>query len=488
MGLLDRAVQKAAEYIVTAAQKIQPVKQPLSSWLSTEAREQKHRMPSLDSMAEQQRAYALSDLVSSAVSHIANQVATTGFNVEMKVDETTEGIINHPFELLLDKPNPAESRMEFLARTASDMLLTGNSYWWLNKENEKAEPDEMWTINPSNMLAIPDEQMYIRGYKYISGDGRELFLMPQEVAHFKLYNPKTRYYGLSKIVQLAKVIVGDLGMQDHNTRLFTSKNGRQDTILAFSEPIQDPEWEEIKKEMSDTGKKRDILMLRGTGSGEMKWAVNGMSQKDMEFLAGRKFNKEEVWDWIAPGLISWLSVSSNKASSVTGKEAFMELSVFPMNVQIAEKITNDILPVYGENLVGSFDDVRVNDSALELKEIEVYSQTHTTDEVRKRFYKDEPVGDDRGDLFPTQVARPLSAIDLESDSGIIEAKLAKLWDDKKEKERKKYRKFVKARKTDDGFKFHYLDEDEQTALKADTENADGVEQLIVLIEDMRESV
>ena len=61
--------------------------------------------------------------------------------------------------------------------------------------------------------------------------------------------------------------------------------------------------------------------------------------------------------------------------------------------------------------MGEFDDIRITDRALELSEIAAYSQTHTVDEVRSRYYQDEPLGDDRGNLLVTEVGKGLTPAD-----------------------------------------------------------------------------
>jgi HK97 family phage portal protein len=482
MGLLDRIARRAG------FEKIQDVKQPLSPWLSATAAVEQNVSPNLTSMSAQEDLFNKLSWVSIAINHVAEQVALNKFNVDEIKGDRRESIVNHPFEMLLERPNPAESRFELIKTTVANTKLTGNGYWWLNMEHENAEPDEIWSIPSSQMIAIPDEKMYIKGYKYVVGDGQELFLKPWEVAHFKMYNPKTRYYGQSQISQIAKVAIGDLGMQDHNTKLFTSKGGRLDTILAFPDAIHDTDWEKLKKQVKDSSEKRSIMMLRGTGEGGVNFVVNGMSQKDMEFLAGRKANKEEIYDWLAPGLSSWLSVNSTEANSKTGKMAFMELAVHPMSVQIGEKITNDILPIYGDNLKGAFEDARVNDTLLELQEQKTYAITHTVDEVREKYYNDKPIGDERGELLPAEVTTVIKPetqdASVDEASTEINDTVEKMLKAQKESERKQYRNYVKARKTGEGFEFFLLSEDEQTVLKAETM---GIDQLTNAIDDMRKA-
>ncbi len=168
--------------------------------------------------------------------------------------------------------------------------------------------------------------------------------------------------------------------------------------------MDDGIWQQMQETARKNASDRTIMMLRGVGQGKVNWLQNAVSHAEMEFLQGREFNKMEIYNTLAPGAHSMLDVNSNTASSRTGYAAFNALSIFPMHVMMAEKITNGILPFYpGRPLVGRFDDVRLADRDLELKEQAVYSETHTIDEIREEYYNDDAIGDERGDLLPSQV-------------------------------------------------------------------------------------
>jgi hypothetical protein len=112
-----------------------------------------------------------------------------------------------------------------------------------------------------------------------------------------------------------------------------------------------------------------------------------------------------------------LSENNTQANSVVGRASFYELAVYPMQIMIAEKITNSILPRYGgRKLVGQFEDIRMADKDMKLREQEAFERVHTVEEVRKEIYGDEPLGDERDKLLPSQVKakveeKPEPAID-----------------------------------------------------------------------------
>jgi hypothetical protein len=159
------------------------------------------------------------------------------------------------------------------------------------------------------------------------------------------------------------------------------------------------------------GTNRELMMLRNAGKGGVQYMTTALSQGDMQFLEVRTFTKEEIFALYAPVLSSILSVNATEANSVSGKRTFIEYGVWPHLVRIAEKITSDLLPLYGGGLVGEFADIRVTDKQLELAEIAAFGQTHTVDEVRAKYYRSKPIGDDRGNLLVIEVGKGLTPAD-----------------------------------------------------------------------------
>jgi len=377
------------------------------TWLSATAESEQYSVPDRSLPQAQLELYQRLTWVQIAVSTVANVMATTPFNVLELSNEKTTGIVNHPFELLLRRPNPLMSRAEFLVATASYYQLAGNAFWWMNRRNETAPPDEIWVIPPHKLKPVPDGKMFIRGFLYETDSGEPIPLEVWEVVHFRRFHPLNSFVGLSPIEALATVATGDMAMQKWNTNFFDKGNAKIPGALAFADPIDDDTWKAMKKDINNEygGTQRKLMMLRNVGKGGIEWLPMSVSQADMEFLAGRRATQEEIFAIYAPGLASMLAVNATEANSVSGKRTFIEMAVWPHLVSIAEKVTNDILPMYGDNLVGEFEDIRVTDKQLQLAEISAYGQVHTVDEVRAKFYRTEALGDERGDLLVPEVAR-----------------------------------------------------------------------------------
>lgn len=418
MGFFDAIVRRLGyqpiDYyaLQRSAAKTQEIANP-SAFLQASAAEDRFNLPDRTTPEAQLELYRKLTWVQIAVATKASVVTTTAFNVMAMAGEETRQIPNHPFELLLRAPNPLQSRAEFIEATMSYYDLTGNAFWWLSKRNPQAPPDELWCIPTQRMTPVPDGRMYLRGYIYETDWGDKFPLELHEVVHFKRFHPLNQFVGLSPLEALSTVAIGDIAMQQWNTNFFAKDNAKIPGILAFSDPIQDTEWDRMKSDIRSRygGTNRELMMLRNAGKGGVQYIATAMSQGDMQFLDGRTFTKEEIFAIYAPGLSSMLAVNATEANSVSGKRTFVEYAVWPHLVRIAEKITSDILPLYGGGLVGEFADIRVTDKQLELAEIAAFGQTHTVDEVRAKYYQSDPLGDDRGNLLVAEVGKGLTPAD-----------------------------------------------------------------------------
>lgn len=381
-------------------------------WLMQTAEAEQWTLPDPSIAHNQADLFRTSSHIASAVGAVADTISLAPGKVykPVKGGEPKE-ITGHEFELLLANPNPEDSRTEFLYGTAAYYELNGNAVWWLNKANEKAPPDEMWVIPPSMIRPIPDGKMYLKGYLYFPGNGAEIFLEPWEVVWHRRYNQDSRFVGLSLMECIAIVAAGDEGMKIYNTKFFKENNGRLPGILTFEQMIQDDQWRKIKDDTREKGKNREIMMLRGTGAGGVKWMPIANTQKDMEFLQGREANKAEVYS-LYPGLSSMTDPSATEANANAGKRTFAENVIWPRLVRIAEKIVNKIFysygnsgknPVYEDGITFAFDDPRITDRQLELQERAADEKVMTVAEIRKKYAKAEPLGDERDELFIVQV-------------------------------------------------------------------------------------
>lgn len=379
--------------------------------LRASASTEKGDIPDPTIAERQTNLYANLGWIQIAVSMVSEAVASTPFSVSQRTKGGLSAIEDHDFELLLEQPNPDQDQSEFLEATVSWKRITGNCYWWLNRPSENAPPAELWILPSNKVTPIPDGNMSIKGYLYDIGSGSPIPLEAWEVLHFKTFNPLNKYVGLSAVQALAMDATGDLAAQKFNTNFYGKDNVKGAGILAFADAIQQGAWDRIAADWSEQHggvKNNRVMRLRGVGAGGVQWIATQLSQVEIQYLEQRRFTMEEVYARLAPGLASVLAINATEANSTAGKDTFLSMAVYPQTFSIGKKITQKLLPSYGEGLVGEFEDVRRVDTQIELQEQLAYERTHTVEEVRAKYYQDKPLGDGRDMLLPSEIGKGMT--------------------------------------------------------------------------------
>jgi len=397
MSILDNIAQrlgymKAADY-----------PRPMLSLANSE----RWSMPDTTSAEAQARLYSNLTSLATAVDFVAAAGAASEIEVYQRSGEGETEMVSHPYELLYATPNPAQSGYEFARDMFSYFKLTGNAYIYLNRTSESVAPAEMWVLPTKYVKPVPDGRMYIKGYVFDPG-GAPQPLEPWEVLHVKTFNPFSNFVGLSPIQSLMMAGLEDIAKQKYKLNFFDKDNAVVPGALAFADMVPDSDWnrltEDLKKQWGG-GKRSGPLKLRGVGAGGVQWVQMSMSDKELDFVAGREMSRDEIWSKVAPGLASILSQNATEANAIAGKATFAEYGLWPLLTLFASKMTQNPLPAYGQNLVVRYEDPRESNRLIDLQEQAAYERVHTVAEVRHEYYGDEPLGDERDALLPAEVGK-----------------------------------------------------------------------------------
>lgn len=363
------------------------------------AESQRYQTPDYSLAENQLRAYQVASWLYIAVNFVANGCTLQPFNVMTRTGEELEQVYNHPFEALLHHPNELQSRYDLLFSTFANLLLAGNVYWWMNRL-PNSPPREIYALPAHLCKPVLGGQLgVVDYYAWNNGSGREYKLEPEDVIHFKAYHPTNMFVGLSAVEPLALSIEKDHKAQKYDLEFFASDKGKPAGVFGIKGRLDQTDMDALKRTLRGAG--RSLAVMENIE--EVQYIQMALDYVNMEFINNRQFTKEEVYATIAPGLSSVLAVNATEANSRAGQETIDERAIYPRLVAVAEGITNRALPLYGDNLVGQFEDPRKPNRELELAEQEAYSRTHTVNEVRARWYGDDPLPDERGELMVAQI-------------------------------------------------------------------------------------
>ncbi|MGO9572479.1 MAG: phage portal protein, partial [Desulfomonilaceae bacterium] len=198
-----------------------------------------------------------------------------------------------PLVQVMETPNPMMSGAQLTEATYVFLGITGEAFYILDRSNTTELPREIWTFHPSRFQHVVDEGSgLIKGWVYTRGTKR-IPLEPHEVLFFRYFNPDDDYRGLSPL-QAAKLGVDqDFWAAQYNANFF--RNGAQlRGYLETDENLSPDEFDRILAQFNDRHQGVSKAHQIGLLEGGLKYKEAGLSQKDMDFLEGRKYNREEV--------------------------------------------------------------------------------------------------------------------------------------------------------------------------------------------------
>ncbi|WP_197478866.1 phage portal protein [Anoxybacillus sp. B7M1] len=259
----------------------------------------------------------------------------------------------HPLLDLLNKPNPLQSRNEFMESWAAFLLLSGNSYIEMNGPTRGA-PTELWAWRPDRTTIIPGGDNFIQAYRY-SVNGRNIDVPAEKIIHSKFFAPLDDFYGLGPIQVAARVIDQDNAANTWNASLLQN-SGRPSGAFLAKKPLNDKQFErtkyQLRQEYAGASKAGKIMLLEG----DVDWKEMSLSPKDMDFIESKKMSRLEIC--AAFGVPPELVGDREHATYSNYKEArasfYME-TVLPLLDKLIDKLNAQLIPLFGDNLTLAYD-------------------------------------------------------------------------------------------------------------------------------------
>ena len=350
---------------------------------------------------QRERLAITSSWVYSDIKGIANEASQADIGIYERKGEELEEVIDHEFEQIMRRPNDFMGGTWLRQYTLYWWLLRGEAYW-LKVFDQAGQVREIWPLPASRMRPIPDPVTYISGYGYKGQQGEpEQRLEPEQVCFFRFPNPFDYHRGLSPMSAYRLALETDVSAARWNRDFFN--NGAALQMILSVPQMTSPQFEQVKLDINQQllDEQRRFLVAR---AGDIKAEAVTVAQRDSEFLAGRDFSRQEI-DRIFGYPAGYWSEKANRANAEAAKATLIDQAVWPLLVMMHDEITAQIVqPAYGEQYVARYQDIRLRNRDLELKERGLYFQAQTLDEVRavlgKEPFSDNELGET---LFPLAV-------------------------------------------------------------------------------------
>jgi HK97 family phage portal protein len=204
-----------------------------------------------------------------------------------------KGVENHPLIRVFDSPNPMMGGGQLIEAAFVFLGIYGEAFYLLDREQQNQVPREIWSFPPTRFREVLDRNTgLVSGWIYQRG-ATQVPLEPYEVIFFRYFNPYHDLRGLSPLAAAQAGVNQDYWASRYNQAFFQN-SAIPLGVLEVPGNLDDDEFQRIKAQWSDrhqgVNKAHSIAILEGGAT----YKQIGLSQKDMDFLAQRKWNREEI--------------------------------------------------------------------------------------------------------------------------------------------------------------------------------------------------
>lgn len=206
---------------------------------------------------------------------------------------------DHPLLQLLRNPsgnNEAEplSQFDLFEATASFIALQGECYWYMVPGRISGEPKEIVILRPDKVGIDIDDYGNVQGYFIRRMTGDPIPLEVEEVLHFKMFNPKNPYHGMSPIDAGEDEIATDQHAKTFTRNFFRNNAGLSGVLNVKGEVTKNAfqkfvrAWRDKYEGVDNAGK---VAIVRDSEAAFTKVGL-GLNELDMKAL--RDMSKDDV--------------------------------------------------------------------------------------------------------------------------------------------------------------------------------------------------
>lgn len=306
---------------------------------------------------------------------------------------------NHDLPRIMRNPNPH----------MSGQFLSMYQDWWLNllgetflylATDERGNLAELWPLPANKVTPWPgDRDRFVDYYEYIA-NGVIFRIDAERVYHEMFPNPFNPYRGLSPLMAAILPADSDSAMAEWNGAFFGKENVMPSAVISLSSgapgvAIDERDVQRLKEQLTSeyAAINRRTAVI---GAFDMKVALLGWSAREMDFLAGREFTKEEIV-LIFGGFPGMFDKSATEANATVADNMFKEKTIWPELGLRAGALTNQILRrYYGLSHEARYEDIRPVNRELLMRESDSTAGVLLVDERRQRFWGAGPLPNGAG--------------------------------------------------------------------------------------------
>jgi HK97 family phage portal protein len=286
-------------------------------------------------------------------------IQTKGAGVPIKIyrknGEKMVELPEHPVKLLLDSVNPFMNGYDLFESTHGYIELVGNSYWLLDAFVDE-KPTEIYPLNPKCIKIMASKEGGVTGYAYEIMPGKvEKVFSPDEIVHFKNWNPQDPFYGMAPLCA-ARDSADTILFSDQYNKAFFKNGAEPGGILTTDQGITEDSKKAINSAWSKLHqgvRKAHKLAILDNG---LKWQSMGTTHKDMDYSELKRMSREDVLTVfnMQPVMVG-LHGDSNYSNAREQRRSFWIDCMVPRLRKIESVINERLVKKFDPSLIAKFD-------------------------------------------------------------------------------------------------------------------------------------
>ncbi|MFH1230013.1 MAG: phage portal protein [Planctomycetota bacterium] len=295
--------------------------------------------------------YSLHPWVHSSIAAIARNIAKCPFKLmQWKGDKGIE-VKDHLLINLLEKPNPFYSGYDLKEGISINLSLAGNCFTAKEYNKRKPAPSdipkELFILQSGKTVVVPGKTTPVIRYEY---GKKPIEYQPFEMIHFKFWNPLSDSEGLSPLSPLVNTLITDYYAIAYNKNFF-KKGGKVSGVFTTEKSLSDDSFERIKRQIETEYSGPDNFHKQLFLDNGLEYTPTTQSQKDSEFIEGRKQGCSEILGVIGtpPGILGILEYT-NYSNMEEQKKTFVNELIMALSEKMAATLTVQLCYPIDENL------------------------------------------------------------------------------------------------------------------------------------------
>lgn len=280
----------------------------------------------------------------------------------------TEEIFSSPILDILERPNKVQTQKEFWKLAVSYYLLAGETFWYLERENEKQVPLSIINMRPDSVrILLSVNQKDVIGYEFIQSDGTALSLGLHEVLHIKNIDPINPIRGIGVVKPATSRIITEKQASQHQANTFKNQ-GRPDFAVMTDRDLDEDATREAREQWTKIygGGQGSQAGFFGEDVKDIK-ILSNFAPKDMDFINSQKFLREDILASLRIP-IEMIKSEVNYANSQTARINYIKEAVMPVLDVFLDVINSKFLYDLDQDTFLTYDTPVNEDREILLKE------------------------------------------------------------------------------------------------------------------------